>query len=99
MTHPLHGNSPLQCTQQKFHHCLPLVFHLLQRLQRPPFHRVVLVLGMVEDKVAFVVHSELRVTLKGENVAADAETLVTAEVAGGEGDGTFPAVALPGRGG
>ena len=36
-----------------------------------------------------VVHREFGMSLEGEDVAADAEPLVTAEVAGGERDGIF----------
>ena len=39
--------------------------------------------------MTFVIHREFGMPLEGEDVAADAEPLVTAEVAGGEGDGTF----------
>ena len=48
-----------------------------------------IVLGMVEDEVALVVHREFRMSLEGEDVFADAEAFVTAEVAGGEGRRAF----------
>ena len=87
----LHFLGPLQLLviltanpQQKPRHYLPLRLHLLQRFQRLLFYRIVLILRMVEDEVAFVVHGEFGVPLEGEDVVTDAEPLVTAEGAGGK---------------
>ena len=74
---------------QKFRHNISLRPQCYQCFQRPLLYRSILVLSMVEDKVALVVHGKLRMPLESEDVVADAKTLVAAEVAGGYGDGSF----------
>lgn len=71
------------------------MFKRFQRRQRMPFHRIVLVLGIVEDEVQFVVHCELRMTLKGDDVMPETEVLVATEFAGGKGCCPLPPVASP----